>query len=241
MWPDCPRNLCHAEIDDRGWLRTVSLAASASGRLVVLDPQFIDRLTLLRNVSEQQMSQSKIGARILISILASTLAAGISGATQASPHGSAAGIPANSSLSLLGDDHVSFKNTLTGDRSDDGVIAGDATRKAVHQLRGLELERFIAGKAMFVGNRSTGDRYEISYAAGGYCVVRLATGERREAEPIRETLHVDPPGVPSTYTVTADGKLTTQLDGRSLTVKIYKNGGTYLVIESDNPELPVQW
>jgi hypothetical protein len=187
------------------------------------------------------MSQSKIGARILISILASTLAAGIGGATQANPHGSAAGIPANSGFSLLGSDQVSFKNTLAGDRSDDGVIAGDATRKAINQLRGLELERFIAGKAMFVGNRSTGDRYEISYAAGGYCVVRLATGERRKAEPIRETLDVDPPGVPSTYTIAADGNLTTQLGGRSFTFKIYRNGGTYLVIESNNPELPVQW
>jgi hypothetical protein len=193
------------------------------------------------NVSEQQMSQSKIGERILILISASTIAASISGDALASPYGPAAGIPDNSGMSLLGDDQVFSKGTLKGDRSDGGAIAGDATRKAVHQLRGLELERFIAGKAMFFGSRSTGDRYEISYAAGGYCVVRLATGERREAEAIRETLDTDPPGVPSTYSITPDGKLTTQLDGRSFTVKIYKNGSTYLAIESNNPELPLQW
>jgi hypothetical protein len=187
------------------------------------------------------MSQSKIGERILILILASTVAAGISGDVLASPYGVAAGIPANSGTSLLGDNQFFSKGILTGDRSDKGVIAGHADHKAVHQLKGLALEHFIAGKVMFVGNRSTGDRYEISYAAGGYSVVRLATGERREAEPIRETLNVDPRGVPSTYTITADGKLATQLEGRSFTVKIYKDGSTYLVIESNNPELPVQW
>jgi hypothetical protein len=226
MWPDCPWNLCHADVDDRGLAPAVSLAYQQAET---------------RNVSEQQMSQSKIGERILILILASTMAASISGDALANPYGPAAGLPDNSGMSLLGDDQAFFKGTPTGDRSDDGAIAGDATRKAVHQLRGLELERFIAGKAMFVGNRSTGDRYEISYAAGGYCVVRLATGERREAEAIRETLDTDPPGVPSTYSITADGKLTTQLDGRSFTVKIYRNGSTYLAIESNNPELPVQW
>ena len=187
------------------------------------------------------MSQSKIGERIFILILASTVAASISGDVLASPYEPAAGIAANSGTPLLGDDQFFSKGILTGDRSDKGVIVGHANRKAVHQLKGLELEHFIAGKVMFVGNRSTGDQYKISYAAGGYCVVRLATGGRREAEPIRETLDVDPPGVPSTYTITADGKLTTQLEGRSLTVKIYKDGSTYLVIESNNPELPFQW
>lgn len=244
MWPDFPTNVCHAELDGRGWLRTVSLTASASGKPAILYRYasiFYRSASLLRNVSEQQMSRSKIGARILISILASTLAASISGNTLANPYGSAAGIPVNSSMSLLSDDQVFFENILAGDRSDEGVIAADATRKAVHQLQGLELERFIAGKAMFVGNRATGDRYEVSYAAGGYCMVRLATGKRREVGSIRETLDIDPPGVPSTYTITIDGKLETQLDGRNFTVKIYKNGSTYLAIESDTPELPVQW
>lgn len=187
------------------------------------------------------MSQPKISARILMPVLATALSAGMSGDALATAQESTLGVPPDPAMMKLNDESAPpVRSAPSAERPNEGLMIADVIARGVHQLNGLELERFIAGKTMIVRNTVTGHRYEVFYAADGNCVVRPSMVRRREAEPVRDILSSDAPGLPSRYAVTADGKLRTMLDGRSFTVKIYKNGNTYLAIENEDFDLPTQ-
>jgi hypothetical protein len=169
------------------------------------------------------MSQPRSSARILLPVLASALAVNVAGYAQADPQAPAAG------------DIGEHGNG----RSQEGMMIADVIARGVHQLDRGELERFINGKTIIVRNTATGQSYSVFYSSDGNCVVRQSAARKSGAQPVHDTLNVDPPGLPSTYAITKDGRLWTVLDGRSFTVKIYKNGSTFLAIETNDGDLPL--
>jgi hypothetical protein len=172
---------------------------------------------------EQRMSQPKNSARILLPVLASALAVSIANHAVAEPQASAAGD--------IGD-HRNGK-------SQEGLMIANVIARGVHQLVGAELERFIPGKTIVVRNTATGQSYSVFYSGDGNCVVQQSAVRSNGPQPVRDSVNINAPGLPSTYAVTKDGRLWTVLDGRGFMVKIYKNGSSYLAIEANDGDLPI--
>jgi hypothetical protein len=197
-----------------------------------------------RKEQQTQMSQPKVRARILTPVLAAAVSATLSGAA-AEPNPSIVRISSNPGVPMINYERAAPSPSPAGAMPADGgakegLMIVDLMARGVRRLDGAEVQRLIVGKTMIVRNTVTGDKYEVSYGADGQCVVRRTAGKRQQPEAVRDVLNFDAPGWTSSYDVTSDGKLRTFLDGRSFTVMIYKNGGAYLAIGSDEFELPAK-